>query len=127
MYPFLMSTTPGSWGIVGTLGFWLHVHWFFALTTLVGGIFFLVWGLKNLSGQKLMTLALWLLALGVTGALATSPFKIMGVRWFLHEWRGGPVKDTMQNMMDTMSEHDGGKKNAAHMEMMDMMKGMMGE
>lgn len=127
MFPFMMSTSAGSWGILGTIGFWLHVHWFFALTMIVGAVFFLVWGLKNLHGPKLMTLSLWLLAIGIVGALATSPFKIMGVRWFLSEWRGGPTGDTMQKMMDLMSDHDAGKKTSAHMEMMDMMKAVRGE
>lgn len=118
-----MMNTIGMSGI-GAFAFWLHVHWFFGLVVLVGGILFLVWALRNLQGSKLKTLALWLVGIGVIGALVTAPFGALGFKWFMREFRGEVMVQgqMMEKMMQRMMEHDRGRKDKEHEEIRGMME-----
>ena len=69
MYSFFGGSSSLSWLSVG-----IHLHALFGFMAIIGGIFFTVWGLKNVHGKDLKKLSLWLLVIGVIGILLTAPF-----------------------------------------------------
>lgn len=66
---------------ISSLAFWFHVHLFFGLPLITGVVLFIVWASRNVAKGDLKKLSLWLIAVGVVGALLTAPvasgFKMM--------------------------------------------------
>ncbi|MBI2634049.1 hypothetical protein HYW82_00055 [Candidatus Peregrinibacteria bacterium] len=65
-----------------------HIHFFFGLMALIGGILFLVWALRTLSKEKLLTWALVLIIVGVLGALFTVRWGVASMDWMMDKWQG---------------------------------------
>jgi hypothetical protein len=115
---------------------WLHIHWFFAVTALVGFVLITVWAMKHLSGEKLKITAISVLAAGIVGALLTAPLAVSGLRTVHASKSGmeckmmGSVGNSMMTqMMQRMMDHDAGitgPTHDEHQEMEGMMRMMMG-
>jgi len=120
----MMNTTGMNYG---SSLFWLHVHWFFSSFAIVGFILLTVWALKNLSSEKLKSLLVGFLVVGIVGSLFTAPFVPWGV-WH----RGGSsgkhnmdwqAKVQMHAMMkEHLEEVDGAPDHEA---LLEMKQGMM--
>ncbi|MDD5624053.1 MAG: hypothetical protein PHI23_05095, partial [Candidatus Peribacteraceae bacterium] len=54
------------------------IHFFFGVVALTGLVLFIVWAGKNLKKESLKTLSIWLIVLGVLGALLTFPMAAGG-------------------------------------------------
>ncbi len=130
----MMSTT--SMTGVGTGMFWLHLHWIFGGFAIVGFILLTVWAYKNLSGDKLKSATMWILAIGIIGTLVTAPFAASGFQWMMSTSRGGNGTghmmdgSHMQQMMQMMMGHDegtAGTSHEEHQEMQQMMQNMMNQ
>ena len=129
-----MYSSTGMTGF-GSGWFWLHLHWFFGAFAIVGFILLTVWAIKNLSGDKLKSVTMWLLGIGIVGTLATAPFAANGFQWMMGARHGGyGLKGGMMNnsmmmqMMDMMMGHDegiDGEEHDEHEEMEEMMRQMM--
>jgi hypothetical protein len=90
----MMNMMSYGWSSgIGSLAFWLHIHWFFGLTFLGGGFLFLLWASRSLGKESLKSLSLWLLATGLVGALLTAPMGALGWQLFMGQWKGGPMMD----------------------------------
>jgi hypothetical protein len=136
-----MMSTTGLWGI-GAGVFWLHLHWFFGAFAIVGYILLTVWALKNLTGEKLKSVTVWLLAIGIIGTLLTAPLAAGGFQWMMGARHGGYGLNNgmtnnsmmmdgpmMMRMMDMMMGHDEGtegEEHGEHEDMEEMMRKMMG-
>ena len=124
-----MWNTIGMTGI-GSGMFWLHLHWIFGGFAIVGFILLTVWALKNLTGDKLKTTTMWILAIGIIGTLITAPFAATGFQWMVNSWRGGggmnhmTNNSHMQQMMQMMMGHDEGVTGESHEEHQDMQRMM---
>ncbi|MDD5026048.1 MAG: hypothetical protein PHH13_01585 [Candidatus Peribacteraceae bacterium] len=67
------------------------IHFFFGVVALTGLVLFIVWASKNLKKESLKTLSIWLIVLGILGALLTFPMTAGGLRtMFSARSLGGP-------------------------------------
>ncbi len=82
---------------LASFAFWFYVHKIFLLASLVGVILFVVWAVKNVPKDQLKKLSLWLIVLGLLGALLTAPVG-MSVKMLM----GGTDKEVMRGMMRMM-------------------------
>lgn len=70
----------------------LHAHFFFGLAALVGAILFLVWALRALNKEKLLTWALVLLIVGILGNLFTVRWGITAMDDMMDKWQGKDIQ-----------------------------------
>ncbi|MDP2642975.1 MAG: hypothetical protein Q8P62_03990 [Candidatus Peregrinibacteria bacterium] len=52
--------------------FGMQIHMLFAVITFLGVVLFLIWAFRVLDKKKMFSWAVWLLALGILGALLTA-------------------------------------------------------
>jgi len=64
-------------GGAGTM--WLSFHWVFGAFAFLGFILLTVWAVKNLSGGKLKSAAIWLLVVGILGSMLTAGPALFGL------------------------------------------------
>lgn len=121
----MMNNTGMTKGM-GLPLFWLHTHFILGTVAVIGGILFTIWAVKTLKGKALLTIAIWITAIGVIGTLVTAPLgapawiAMMGGKHGKSGNESCPMHaEMMKSMMDMMSGHD------ADGEMRDMMQQMM--
>lgn len=123
-----MMNTTGSTSL-GLPLFWLHTHFVFGAVSIIGGILFTVWALKNVQGKALKSLAIWVAAIGVIGTLATASLGASAWSWMIGGKHGGGMtecpmhKQMMQQMMG--GGENSGSSHEEHQRMQDMMQNMM--
>ncbi|MBU2213027.1 hypothetical protein KJ996_00100 [Patescibacteria group bacterium] len=94
--------TDTGFGVV-----WLHVHWLFAALAAAGLVLLVIWASKDLTKEKLKSLMIWLLTIGIIGTLLTASASIG-----LHNMKGAQCDGSMmkepmmERMMEMMMEHD---------------------
>ena len=92
----------------------LHVHMLFVGVTLVGGVLFLAWALK-MKPAEMKKWVIWLLVIGILGALITSSFSGAGL--WMRGLGGGSMMGNWEYMMNGFNAE--GNQNG------DLVPGMM--
>jgi hypothetical protein len=77
----MMNTmvNTGSMGL-SFLPVFFHLHLLFVAATAVGFVLFAAWAMRNLAADKLKTMAVWLLIVGIAGTLLSASFSPIGGR-----------------------------------------------
>lgn len=75
-----------GWGMMGT-----GLHMIFCLAILVGIVLFIVWAAKSMSKDNLKTLFIWLLIVGILGAIVTLPLSLGGFRSMMNGYFDSPA------------------------------------
>lgn len=132
----MMNTFPttGITGVPSAL-LWLHLHWLAGGAAIIGAILFTVWALRNLQGNVLRTLALWLMIGGSVVILLTAPLAggaillLLGRGNGMHH--GGMMNSSsmgaMMRMMEMMDAHDSTSPSPDHTGIRDAMMDMLQE
>ena len=90
--------TGAGFGIV-----WLHVHWLFAALAVAGLVLLIIWATKEFSKEKLRSLVIWMLSIGIIGTLITASASV-GLHGMNSKHCDGSM---MKRMMKHSSESEG--------------------
>jgi hypothetical protein len=100
----MYASSPAPWVAI----VWM-LHASFSIIAALGVLFFVVWAVKHLSVQKLKSLWIWFLVIGIIGSLLTCPILLgiqnpFGGREAYHRFdKNG--EGMMQNMLEQMQRN----------------------
>ena len=76
--------------------FGMQLHMIFGVMTLLGVVLFLIWAFRVLDKKKMFSWAVWLLALGILGALLTAEMGGAGFGKMKGLWGKCPLSQATQ-------------------------------